>query len=55
MMDKEKVQQEILPAGIVTMLFTEYKRIIDRQEQIMLAMLIANIGLTALLAYALQR
>ena len=54
-MDKEKVQQEILPAGIVTMLFAEYKRIISRQERIIVAMLATNIGLIALLVYELLK
>ena len=55
MMDKENVQQEVLPAGVVTMLFAENKRIIDKQFYIMTGMLIANIGLIALLAYVLKR
>ena len=55
MMDKENVQQEVLPAGVVTMLFAENKRIIDKQFYIMAGMLFANIGLIALLAYVLKR
>lgn len=55
MMDKETVQQEVLPAGIVTMLFAENKRIIDKQFYIMAGMLLANIGMIALLAYVLKR
>lgn len=55
MMDKETVQQEVLPAGVVTMLFAENKRIIDKQFYIMASMLLANIGLIALLAYVLKR
>lgn len=55
MMDKETVQQEVLPAGVVTMLFAENKRIIDKQFYIMAGMLLANIGLIALLAYVLKR
>lgn len=55
MMDKENVQQEVLPVGVVTMLFAENKRIIDKQFYIMVGMLIANIGLIVLLAYVLKR
>lgn len=54
MIDKENVQQEVLPAGVVTMLFAENKRIIDKQFYIMAGMLFANIGLIALLAYVLK-
>ena len=55
MNDNENIKQEVLPAGIVTMLFAENKRIIDKQFYIMAGMLFANIGLIALLAYVLKR
>ena len=55
MNDNENVKQEVLPAGMVTMLFAENKRIIDKQFYIMAGMLFANIGLIALLAYVLKR
>lgn len=54
MNDNENVKQEVLPAGMVTMLFAENKRIIDKQFYIMAGMLFANIGLIALLAYVLK-
>lgn len=55
MNDNENIKQEVLPAGMVTMLFAENKRIIDKQFYIMAGMLLANIGLIALLAYVLKR
>ncbi|CDD10082.1 hypothetical protein [Phascolarctobacterium succinatutens] len=55
MNDNENIKQEVLPAGMVTMLFAENKRIIDKQFYIMAGMLFANIGLIALLAYVLKR
>lgn len=54
MNDNENIKQEVLPAGMVTMLFAENKRIIDKQFYIMAGMLFANIGLIALLAYVLK-
>ncbi len=54
-MNDKEIQQEVLPAGIVTMLFAENKKIIDKQFYIMTGMLVANIGLIALLAYVLKR
>lgn len=55
MNDNENIKQEVLPAGMVTMLFAENKRIIDKQFYIMAGMLFANIGLIALLAYVLKK
>ena len=55
MNDNENIKQEVLPVGMVTMLFAENKRIIDKQFYIMAGMLFVNIGLIALLAYVLKR
>lgn len=54
-MMEDKIKVETIPAGIVTMLLAENKRVIDKQFYIMAAMIFVNAAMIALLAYVLTK